>query len=137
MGAIVWSPLASGRLSGKVHRGQTSPPGSRVAQGGVQGAPVPEEQLFRIVEVLKQLAAETEKTVAQVALNWLFQRPTVTTLVFGARDEVQLRQNLGAVGWRLSSEQVARLDTVSDVPPIYPYWHQRNFPMLQKSIPSH
>ncbi|WP_426062130.1 aldo/keto reductase [Hymenobacter sp. B1770] len=84
--------------------------------------------------MLDELAAETEKTVAQVALNWLLQRPTVTSLVFGARNESQLRQNLGTVGWNLTPAQVARLDAASDTPAVYPYWHQRRFPMLKASL---
>ena len=134
VGAIIWSPLASGRLSGKIRRGQPAPPESRLQQGGGQGPDVPDEYLFGIVDVLDQLAEETGKTVAQVALNWLLQRPTVTSLVFGARNEEQLRQNLGAVGWNLTPAQVARLDAASDTPPVYPYWHQRRFPMLKSSV---
>ncbi|MBO0359977.1 aldo/keto reductase [Hymenobacter sp. BT186] len=130
VGAVVWSPLASGRLSGKVRRGQPIPDSSRLQQGGGQGPDVPDELQFAIVDVLDELAEETGKTVAQVALNWLLQRPTVTSLVFGARNEEQLRQNLGAVGWHLTPEQVARLDKVSATPPVYPYWHQRNQPQL-------
>lgn len=130
VGAIIWSPLASGRLSGKVRRGQPIPDSSRLKQGGGQGPDVPDELQYNIVDVLDELAAETNKSVPQVALNWLLQRPTVTSLVFGARNEEQLRENLGAVGWNLTAEQVARLDKVSDTPPVYPYWHQRNQPQL-------
>lgn len=130
VGAVIWSPLAGGRLSGKVRRGQPVPDSSRLQQGGGQGPDVPDELQYRIVDVLDELAAETGKTVPQVALNWLLQRPTVTSLVFGARNEEQLRQNLGAVGWNLTPAQVARLDAASDVPPVYPYWHQRNQPQL-------
>jgi aryl-alcohol dehydrogenase-like predicted oxidoreductase len=134
VGAIVWSPLAAGRLSGKIRRGQPAPPESRLQQGGGQGPDVPDEFLFGIVDVLDEVAAETGKTVAQVALNWLLQRPTVSSLVFGARNEEQLRQNLGAVGWNLNPEQVARLDAASATPPVYPYWHQRNFPQLKSTL---
>lgn len=130
VGAVVWSPLASGRLSGKVRRGQPIPDSSRLQQGGGQGPDVPDELQFAIVDVLDELAEETGKTVAQISLNWLLQRPTVTSLVFGARNEEQLRQNLGAVGWNLTPEQVARLDKVSATPPVYPYWHQRTQPQL-------
>jgi aryl-alcohol dehydrogenase-like predicted oxidoreductase len=91
------------------------------------GPQVPDEHLYAIVDVLDALAAETGKTVPQISLNWLLQRPTVATLVIGARNEDQLRQNLGAVGWNLTAEQVARLDAASAVTPIYPYWHQRGF----------
>jgi aryl-alcohol dehydrogenase-like predicted oxidoreductase len=88
---------------------------------------VAEEYLYQVVDALEGIAAETGKTVPQIALNWLLQRPTVATAVFGARNEEQLRQNLGAVGWNLTVEQVAKLDAASDVIPIYPYWHQRQF----------
>jgi aryl-alcohol dehydrogenase-like predicted oxidoreductase len=88
---------------------------------------VPDEYLYGVVDVLDAVAAETGRTVPQIALNWLLQRPTVSTLVIGARNEAQLRQNIGAVGWNLTSEQVARLDAASAVTPIYPYWHQRGF----------
>ena len=130
VGAVIWSPLASGRLSGKVRRGQPIPESSRLQQGGGQGPDVPDELQFAIVDVLDELAEETGKTVAQIALNWLLQRPTVTSLVFGARNEEQLRQNLGSVGWNLTPEQVTRLDKASDTPPVYPYWHQRQRPEL-------
>ncbi|GAB3018487.1 aldo/keto reductase [Spirosoma pulveris] len=127
VGGIIWSPLAAGRLGGKYRRNQPIPPDSRVAQGG---SPVPafaiaDEVFYTIIDVLDQLAEETGKTVAQISLNWLLQRPTVSTLVVGARNEEQLKQNLGAVGWNLTTEQIKRLDAASDVPTIYPYWHQR------------
>jgi aryl-alcohol dehydrogenase-like predicted oxidoreductase len=131
VGTLVWSPLASGLLSGKYRRNKPVPD-ARVAQGG---SPVPaevvnNEVLYKTIDVLDEVAAETGKSVAQVALNWLLQRPTVVNLIFGARTEDQLRHNLGAVGWNLSIEQVKRLDAASEVPPTYPYWHQRQFPML-------
>lgn len=127
LGTMVWSPLGWGRLTGKLRRGQP-PQAGRIAQGGEAGGPpVADEDLYRVVDVLDELAAETGKTVAQVALNWLLQRPSVANLVIGARNEEQLKQNLGAVGWKLGSEQVARLDAVSRRTPIYPYWHQMGF----------
>ncbi|MCX6216861.1 aldo/keto reductase [Spirosoma sp.] len=127
VGGIIWSPLAAGRLGGKYRRNQPIPPDSRVAQGG---SPVPafaisDEVFYNIIDVLDELAEETGKTVAQISLNWLLQRPTVSTLVIGARNEEQLKQNLAAVGWNLTTEQVKRLDAASEVPTIYPYWHQR------------
>ncbi|HEY4111311.1 aldo/keto reductase [Puia sp.] len=129
---IVWSPLSSGKLSGKYRRGKPMPADARVAQGGspVMGADSDDERLHRIVDVLDELSQETGKTIAQVALNWLLQRPTVANLIIGARNEEQLKQNLGAVGWNLTIDQVKRLDKVSEVLPAYPYWHQRQFPML-------
>jgi aryl-alcohol dehydrogenase-like predicted oxidoreductase len=127
VGAIVWSPLSAGMLGGKYRRSQPYPQDSRVAQGG---SPVPEavvnqELLYNIVDALDEVAAETGKTVAQVAINWILQRPTVSSIIIGARNEDQLRQNIDAIGWNLTAEQVKKLDEVSAVPPIYPYWHQR------------
>ena len=130
VGTVVWSPLAAGRLGGKYRRSQPAPADSRIAQGGGEGPVIPEDYWFTIVDTLDELAAETGKTVAQVALNWLLQRPTVSSIVIGARTEEQLTQNLGAIGWNLSNEQVARLDAASNKEPIYPYWHQRKNPDL-------
>jgi aryl-alcohol dehydrogenase-like predicted oxidoreductase len=127
VGTLVWSPLAGGRLSGKFRRTDPMPVGTRIQQGAGEGPAVPDEWFYHLVDVLDEVAAETGKTVAQVALNWLLQRPTVATLIIGARNEEQLRQNLGAVGWNLSQEQVTKLDSASDREPIYPYWHQRGF----------
>jgi aryl-alcohol dehydrogenase-like predicted oxidoreductase len=90
--------------------------------------PADDEYLYRVVDALDKIAAETGKTVPQIALNWLLQRPTVANIIIGARDEQQLRQNLGAVGWKLAPEQIAQLDTASARPLIYPYFHQRGFP---------
>ena len=125
--AVVWSPLGWGRLTGKIRRGQPLPAGSRLHVTANAGPPVPDELLFRVVDALEQVGGETGKTVPQVALNWLLQRPTVATVVIGARNGEQLRQNLGAVGWNLTPEQVARLDAASATTLAYPYWHQRFF----------
>ncbi len=132
IGTIVWSPLASGMLSGKYRRNQPIPKDSRVAQGG---SPVPadtidNERLYKIIDKLDEISNETGKSVAQISLNWLLQRPTVSNIIFGARNEKQLRQNLDAVGWNLTVNQVKSLDEVSETFPAYPYWHQRQFPML-------
>jgi len=129
VGAVVWSPLGWARLTGKIRRGQPRPDVSRLKDkvNFESGPPVEDEYLYRVVDAIDQIAAETGKTVPQIALNWLLQRPTVATLIIGARDEAQLRQNLGSVGWNLTPEQVARLDAASAVTPIYPYWHQRGF----------
>lgn len=127
LGTMVWSPLGWGRLTGRIRRGQPAAEG-RIAQGGDVGGPqVEDESLYRVVEVLDAIAAETGKSVPQVALNWLLQRPTVSNIVIGARNEEQLLQNLGALGWSLSPAQIARLDSVSRRPPVYPYWHQMGF----------
>lgn len=127
--AVVWSPLGWGRLTGKIRRGAPLPEVSRLRSPLVaqSGPPVDDEYLYRVVDVLDEVAAETGKSVPQVALNWLLRRPTVATLIIGARDEAQLRENLGAVGWALTPEQVARLDAVSVRTPPYPYWHQQGF----------
>jgi aryl-alcohol dehydrogenase-like predicted oxidoreductase len=127
VGTIVWSPLAQGRLTGKVRRNQPAPENSRVRVTSETSQSADDEAVYRIVDVLDELAAETGKTLSQIALNWLLQRPTVSSIVFGARNEAQLRENVGAVGWNLTLDQVARLDAASAVTPIYPYWHQRAF----------
>lgn len=131
VGAVVWSPLGWGRLTGKVRRGQPLPQGRLQSQVSLDsGPPVDDALLYRVVDALDEVAAETGKSIPQIALNWLLQRPTVSTVVIGARNEAQLQQNLGAVGWNLSAEQVARLDKASERTigyPYYPYWHQGGF----------
>ena len=127
VGALVWSPLGWGRLTGKIRRGKPLPAQSRLHKTGDMGPQVADEYLYKVVDALDAIAAETGKSVPQVALNWLLQRPSISTAIFGARNEEQLRQNLGAVGWNLSVEQVAKLDAASEVTPVYPYWHQRQF----------
>jgi aryl-alcohol dehydrogenase-like predicted oxidoreductase len=122
---IVWSPLSSGRLSGKFRRGQPLPENNRMSQGGSHGPATNFERLYTIVDALDEVAEETGKSIAQISLNWLLQRPTVANIIIGARDEEQLKQNLGAIGWNLTTEQVKKLDAASEVDPIYPYWHQR------------
>ena len=129
VGAVVWSPLGWGRLTGKIRRGQPMPETSRLKNQKVKdiGPQVDDEYLYQVVDALDAVAEETGKTVPQIALNWLLQRPTVATVVIGARNEEQLRQNLGAVGWNLTAEQVAKLDAASARPFAYPYWHQQGF----------
>jgi aryl-alcohol dehydrogenase-like predicted oxidoreductase len=127
VGALVWSPLGWGRLTGKIRRGKPLPAQSRLHKTGDMGPQVADEYLYKVVDALDAVAAETGKSVPQVALNWLLQRPSISTVIFGARNEEQLRQNLGAVGWNLSGEQVAKLDAAGEVTPVYPYWHQRQF----------
>jgi len=129
LGAVVWSPLGWGRLTGKIRRGQPVPKESRLRSQVVRdlGPQVEDEYLYQVVDALDALAQETGRTVPQIALNWLLGRPTVSTLIIGARDEAQLRQNLGAVGWSLTREQIARLDAASLRPKPYPYWHQSGF----------
>jgi len=125
VGALIWSPLGWGRLTGKIRRGQPLPESSRLHTTAQYGPPVADDFLYQVVDALDAVAAETGKTVPQIALNWLTRRPTVSSVIFGARNEAQLRENLGAVGWSLTAEQIARLDAASDTTPAYPYWHQR------------
>lgn len=129
VGAVVWSPLGWGRLTGKVRRGQPLPQTSRLNSqvSNEKGPPVGDEYLFNVVDALDAVAKETGKTVPQVSLNWLLQRPTVSSVIIGARDEKQLKDNLGAVGWNLTKEQVAKLDAASQPTLAYPYWHQQGF----------
>ena len=129
VGAVVWSPLGWGRLTGKIRRGSPIPETSRLRSQVVidNGPPVDDEYLYTVVDALEEVAAEVGKTVPQVALNWLLRRPTVSSVIIGARNEEQLRQNIGAVGWKLTPEQVAKLDAASDKPKAYPYWHQYGF----------
>jgi aryl-alcohol dehydrogenase-like predicted oxidoreductase len=127
IGAVVWSPLGWGRLSGKVRRGQSLPETTRLQSklANDKAPPVPIEHIYKVVDALDAVAKETGKSVPQIALNWLLQRPSIATIIVGARNEEQLKQNLGAVGWRLTAEQVAKLDAASETTPAYPYWHQR------------
>ena len=129
VGCVVWSPLGWGRLTGKIRRGHPLPEKSRLQSNAVvdMGPPVADEYLFTVVDALDEVAKEVEKTVPQVALNWLLQRPTVANIIVGARNEEQLRQNLGAVGWNLTADQVAKLDKASARTKTYPYWHQTGF----------
>jgi len=127
VGAVVWSPLGWGRLTGKLRRGQPIPEVSRLHKTAEFGPPVDDDYLYKVVDALDAVAKETEKSIPQVALNWLLQRPTVSSVIVGARNEEQLRQNLGAVGWALTAEQVKTLDDASFRPAAYPYWHQVQF----------
>lgn len=127
VGSLIWSPLAGGRLGGKFSRKKEWPSTGRVIEGG---SPVPEttlekEHLFKITDILEELSEETGKSISQISLNWLLQRPTVSSIIVGARNEAQLIENLGATGWNLTTDQIKRLDKASEVEPIYPYWHQR------------
>jgi aryl-alcohol dehydrogenase-like predicted oxidoreductase len=127
VGALVWSPLGWGRLTGKIRRGQPLPKESRLHKTAESGPQVEDEYLYKVVDALDAVAKETGKTVPQIALNWLLQRPTISTVIMGARNEEQLRANLASEGWTLTKDQVAKLDAASDVPPVYPYWHQKQF----------
>jgi aryl-alcohol dehydrogenase-like predicted oxidoreductase len=137
VGALVWSPLGWGRLTGRIRRGQPLPAVSRLHRTADYGPPVPDERLYRVVDALEAVAAETGRTVPEIALNWLLRRPTVSSVIIGARDEAQLRQNLGAVGWELSAGQLARLDEASAVTapyPYFPYYRQEGFARLSPPV---
>jgi aryl-alcohol dehydrogenase-like predicted oxidoreductase len=125
IGTIVWSPLGWGRLTGHVRRGQPLPATSRLPKTAFAGPPVDDEHVYRVVDAIDEIAQETGKSVPQIALNWLLGRPTVTSIIVGARNEEQLRHNLAAFGWTLAPDQIARLDAASAATPAYPYWHQR------------
>lgn len=127
VGALVWSPLGWGRLTGKIRRGQPLPEVSRLYKTADLGPQIPDEYLYKVVDALDEVAKETGKSVPQIALNWLLQRPTVSSLIIGARNQEQLRQNLGAIGWELTADQMKQLDAASSLPRPYPYWHQAGF----------
>jgi aryl-alcohol dehydrogenase-like predicted oxidoreductase len=134
VGSLVWSPLGWGRLTGKTRRGQPLPERSRLHRTAEQGPPIPDEYLYKVLDAIDGIAVETGKSVPQIALNWLMQRPTVASIIVGARNEEQLRQNLGAVGWNLTPAQIVRLDAASEVTLAYPYWHQRQFARNPKPV---
>jgi aryl-alcohol dehydrogenase-like predicted oxidoreductase len=129
VGTVVWSPLGWGRLGGKFRRGQSGPAVTRLHDQTTAriAPPVEDEQVYRIVDALDAVAAETGKSVAQIAIAWVLSRPSVATVIIGARDEAQLKENLGATGWKLDPAQVLRLESASAKPRTYPYWHQAQF----------
>jgi aryl-alcohol dehydrogenase-like predicted oxidoreductase len=135
VGAVVWSPLGWGRLTGKIRRNQPLPAGSRLHETAIYAPPVDDERLYRVIDALDAIAEETGKALPQIALNWLLQRPTVSTILIGARNEAQLRQNLDCIGWTLSTEQMARLDAASAVTPPYPYYPYWNGPFAERNPP--
>ncbi|TCQ08456.1 aldo/keto reductase [Sphingomonas sp. PP-CC-3A-396] len=137
LGALVWSPLGWGRLTGRIGRNRPIPAGSRLHDTEQFAPPVETDHLYRVIDALEAVAADTAKTVPQVAINWLLRRPTVASVIIGARNEEQLRDNLGAVGWALSADQVATLDAASDVLPPYPhtpYRQQEGFARLNPAL---
>ncbi|OIK00936.1 aldo/keto reductase [Streptomyces sp. MUSC 14] len=137
LGALVWSPLGWGRLTGRIRRGRPLPAGSRLHDTAAYGPPVDDEHLYRVVDTLDEIAQETGKAVPQIAINWLLRRPTVSSVIIGARNEEQLRQNLGAVGWSLTADQAARLDAASSKPapyPYFPYERQEGFARLNPPV---
>ncbi len=135
VGAVVWSPLGWGRLTGKLRRRQPLPQVSRLHATAEFGPQVADEHLFRVVDALDQVAKETGRTIPQVAINWLLQRPSVSTVILGARNEEQLRENLGAVGWKLRPEQMTHLNDASAVTAPYPYWPYRRQPAFARLNP--
>ncbi|WP_188759341.1 aldo/keto reductase [Edaphobacter acidisoli] len=129
VGALVWSPLGWGRLTGKIRRGQPLPKDSRLqSKLAADSGPQPDQEyLYKVVDALDEVANETGKTVPQIALNWVLSRPSISTVIIGARNEEQLRQNIGSTGWKLTAAQIAKLDAASELPRAYPYWHQLQF----------
>jgi aryl-alcohol dehydrogenase-like predicted oxidoreductase len=132
VGAVVWSPLGWGKLTGRIRRGAPAAPGTRAYDIADTGPQYDDDRLFKVVDALDLVAREADKTIPQVALNWLLRRPTVSSVIIGARNEAQLLENLGAIGWTLTPAQVEALDRASDVLPTYPVWHQRGYPMLNE-----
>jgi len=133
VGALVWSPLGWGRLTGKIRRDRPLPAQSRLHETADLGPPVDDALLFDVVDVLDQLAEETGRSIPQIAINWLLNRPSVTSVIMGARNEAQLRDNLGAAGWTLTADQIARLDAASATTapyPHFPYRRQEGFARL-------
>ena len=126
VGVLVWSPLAGGFLAGRQRRGDTPPPGSRrESQGNVGTMDLAEG--FDILDELETIATARGVSIAQVALNWVLNRPGVTSVLIGARNKEQLKENLDAASWALADGEIARLDRVSARPLPYPYWHQQRF----------
>ena len=134
IGALIWSPLGWGRLTGRIRRGQPRPEVSRLPLTADAGPPVLDDYLYTVVDALDDVAKETGKTVSQIAINWLLQRPTVSSVIMGARNEVQLRQIIESASWKLQPEQVAKLDRASERTRIYPYWHQSLFAERNPSL---
>ena len=141
VGTVVWSPLGWGRLTGKVRRNHPLPPDGRITKTLALAPPIPDETVYRVVDAIDVIARETGKSVPQIAINWLLQRPTVSSVIIGARTREQLLDNLGSVGWKLSAQHMTALDTASAMAPPYPYWHQlqfteRNpFPTVKEATP--
>jgi aryl-alcohol dehydrogenase-like predicted oxidoreductase len=137
LGALIWSPLGWGRLTGKLRRGQPLPEVSRLHKAAEGGPQVADEYLYKVVDALDAIAKETGKTVPQVALNWLLRKPTVASVIIGARNEQQLRDNLAAASFTLTSDQIAKLDEASAPQIAYPYWHQRQFQNINPLLPTY
>jgi aryl-alcohol dehydrogenase-like predicted oxidoreductase len=126
IGVMAWSPLQFGLLSGKFRRGESKPAESRLNSLDAPGA-IDQKRLYRIVDALAAIAEKRGVSIAQVALNWVTRKPGVDTVIIGARNEQQLRDNLAAATWTLTDAEVESLDEVSALPLPYPYWHQQKF----------
>ncbi len=136
VGIMVWSPLQFGLLSGKFRKGAAKPAESRLNSVDAPGT-IDEARLHRIVDALDAVAKERGVTVSQVALNWVTRKPGVDTVIIGARNEQQLRDNLASASWSLSDAEVEKLDEVSALPLPYPYWHQQKFAGERNPAPRH
>jgi len=126
LGVLVWSPLAGGLLSGKYRRGQDAPEGTRRFAGWTEPPVNDEDRLYNTIDVLVEIGQAHGVSAAQVALAYTLAKPAVTSVIVGARTEDQLRDNVAAAELALTADELDRLDTVSRVPLLYPYWHQAN-----------
>jgi aryl-alcohol dehydrogenase-like predicted oxidoreductase len=125
VGSMVWSPLGQGVLTGKVTREHPAPAGSRQGSSGWKEPWVMDkERLYRVIEALKEVAAQRGATIAQIALAWVKDRPGVGPVVLGARNEQQLREDLAAATIELTQEQQDRIEAVARPAPLYPFWHR-------------
>ncbi len=134
LGHLVWSPLAFGFLSGKFQRGAERDPNARLGMGGDPNL-FDWEAGFRVLDVVREVAAERSVSPAQVALNWLCAKPTVASVLIGARTEAQLEDNLAAAAWSLTEAEVARLDAAGPPRLPYPLWHQRTYAVERNPPP--
>jgi aryl-alcohol dehydrogenase-like predicted oxidoreductase len=135
LGILVWSPIAGGLLSGKFRRGVNAPEGARHSGGHAEPPVYDWEKLYDIIDVIVSVAEEHNVSGAQVALAWLLQRPGVTSVIVGGRNEAQFRDNLAAADLKLSEHQIKRLTEVSQPTLIYPYWHQ-NWSVYDRMSPA-
>lgn len=133
---IVWSPLAGGFLTGKYQRGRAMPTNSRGQIIGLDGILDPETG-YEVVNELGLIAHDHGGTIAQAALNWLRNKPYVTSVILGARHFDQLVSNLDCLEWQLSAEEEQRLDAISAPTLPYPYWHQAKYNSERGNSGSH
>ncbi len=128
LGILTWSPLGGGFLTGKYRRGKDRPKNARRTDRETQFLQFDEEKGFDIVDELEKIAKNHKATIAQAALNYLLRKPGVTSVIIGARTKEQLTDNLKTSDWKMSAEEIARLDELSAPPKVYPYW------MLQRLV---